>query len=98
MGGASIFRCGAFDDYAAGLPIAASVGDGNHNHKERSAEKGTTLEAFQERIRQPLRSFIRASRHESQIRPEMKRSSAITLHSPRPDTAIGQVDPDPSAV
>ena len=63
-----------------------------------SAEKGTTLEASQERIGQPLRSFIRASRHESQIRPVMKRSIAITRHSPRPDTATGQVDADPSAV
>jgi len=63
-----------------------------------SAEKRTMLEAFQERIQQPLRSFIRASRHESQIRPVMKRSIAITRHSPRPDTAIGQVDADPSAV
>ncbi len=63
-----------------------------------SAEKGTTLKASQERIRKPLHSFISASRHGSQIRHAEKRSSAITRHSPRPDTAIGQVDADPSAV
>ncbi len=98
MGGASRFRCGAFDDYAAGLPIAASVGDGNHNHKERFGREGHHARSIPRADTKPLTQLHQRKSNESQIRPVMKRSIAITRHSPRPDTATGQVDADPSAV